>query len=96
MELFSNEFVVTAFHIALGLGAGALVGLAHFATLRSNTALYLGKNLTLGLGLHLLRFAVLGVVLFGLAHLGAAALLSGALGLLIMRRAVLSRAGGLP
>lgn len=82
--------------IAIGLGAGALLGLVHFTTLRWTTDLYLGRGFAYGLGLQILRFTVLGLVFLGLAQLGAAALLSGALGLLVMRRVVVKRLGGVP
>ncbi|HVZ10003.1 ATP synthase subunit I [Rhodopila sp.] len=86
--------MATAAHIALGIAAGVLVGLLHFATLRWATALYLGRHFALGLSLQLARLAVLGLVLSLLAHLGASALLAGALGLLAVRRPFLRRAGG--
>jgi len=86
----------TLFAVAIGLATGAVLGLVHFATLRWTTDLYLGKGIAYGFGLQILRFAVLGLVLFALARLGAAALLSGALGLLVMRRIVLKRVGGMP
>jgi len=86
----------TLLAVAIGLATGAVLGLVHFATLRWTTDLYLGKGIAYGFGLQILRFAVLGLVLFALARLGAAALLSGALGLLVMRRIVLKRVGGMP
>jgi len=94
--LFDGQAIALAFHIALGFGAGVLLGLVHFSTLRWNTRLYLGSGIAPGLGLQLLRFAVLAVVFFALVRIGAGALLSGALGLFVARRLLLSRAGGLP
>lgn len=93
---FDSQTVTTALHIALGLGAGAVLGVVHFGTLKWNTELYLGRSTALGPGLQILRFAVLVAVFFALAKLGAGALLSGALGLLVIRRLFLSRARNLP
>lgn len=94
--LFDSAIIEAAFHIVLGFGVGALLGLAHFASLRWNAELYLDRGVALGLGLQLLRLAVLGAVLFALVQIGAGALLSGTLGLLAVRRFLVRSAGGLP
>lgn len=96
MTTILDNISTAASHIILGMAAGALLGLLHFATLRWNTALYLGRNFALGLGLQVLRLAAVGLVFFLLARLGASALLAGALGLLAVRRPFLRRAGGWP
>ena len=79
-----------------GLAAGRLLGFVHFAVLRRNAELYLARSLMRGIGVHLLRFAILGLALLLLARLGAGALLSGALGLLAARHLLLRRTGALP
>jgi F1F0 ATPase subunit 2 len=88
--------MAAALHILLGFAVGAPLGLVHFATLRWNTGLYLGKGPALGLGLQVLRLAVLGTVFFLLARLGAVMLLSATLGLLAARHLLLRRTGALP
>jgi hypothetical protein len=85
-----------ALHVLFGLAAGGLLGFMHFATLRRNAALYLARSLVPGVGLHLLRFAILGAALFLLTRLGADALLSGMLGLLAVRHLLLRRTGESP
>lgn len=74
-----------------GLLAGGLLGLAHFASLRANARLFAGGGAARAFGLQALRFALLAAGLGGLARFGAAALLAGALGLLLARGAVLRR-----
>lgn len=94
--LLDGDLAGTALHIAIGLGTGLVLGLAHFFTLRWNTGLYLGRRPILGLGVQLLRFTALAAVLFALTRLGAGALMSGALGVLAARRFVPSGARGSP
>lgn len=94
INMLDRISVATTAHIVLGLAAGALVGLFHFATLRWSTTLYLDRKFALGLGLQLVRLAVVGLVLFILAHIGAGTLLAGALGLTAVRRPFLHRARG--
>jgi hypothetical protein len=93
-NILNSMDVATAAHIVLGLAAGALVGVLHFATLRWSTALYLGRTFALAFGLQLVRLGVVGLLLFLLAHIGAGTQLAGALGLLAVRRPFLRRAGG--
>jgi F1F0 ATPase subunit 2 len=76
-----------------GLAAGALLGLAHFGSLWWNTGLYARGGAAAALVIQLARFAVLGLVLAGLAHLGAMPLLAGALGLIAVRHLVVRRLG---
>ena len=81
--------------IVIGLIAGLLVGAFHFASLWWNTRLFTtgeaGKAIVLQLG----RIAVAVAVLTLLARLGLAALLCGALGLLVARPLLLWRFGDL-
>ncbi len=80
-------------YAALGLVSGFLVGLAHFASLRRLTALYLeGRAPKQAVALQLLRLALVALVLFGLVQLGALPLLAGALGLVLGREVVVRRA----
>mgnify|MGYP003136637674 CR=1 FL=1 len=77
----------------LGLMVGALLGLAHFGSLWWNVRLYTGGSAGRALAVQLLRLAILVAVFVGLAKLGAAALLAGALGLLVTRHLVMRRLG---
>jgi F1F0 ATPase subunit 2 len=81
--------------IVIGLIVGLLVGAFHFASLWWNTRLFTtgeaGKVIALQLG----RIAVAVAVLTLLARLGLAALLCGALGLLVARPLLLWRFGDL-
>ncbi|MDD3797631.1 MAG: ATP synthase subunit I [Novosphingobium sp.] len=71
--------------LALWLGTGLVLGLAFFASLRRNVALYAeGRPLLAGL-LHAGRIAVVVAVLAGAVHFGAEALLACSLGLLAGR-----------
>ena len=77
----------------LGFALGIALGLAHFASLRRVTAMYLsGGSPVRAVLLQLARLALLGGVLLLFAQLGAAPLLASALGVLIAREAVLRRA----
>ena len=79
----------------LALVAGLVLGVAHFATLRKVTDLYLGGTAPgRALALQLARLAVLGGFLTVLALTGAAPLLAGVVGVLIGRAIVLRRARG--
>jgi F1F0 ATPase subunit 2 len=79
--------------IVIGLIAGLLIGGFHFASLWWNTRLFTigaaGKAIALQLG----RIAVAVAALTLLARLGLAALLCGALGLLVARPLLLWRFG---
>jgi len=79
--------------IVIGLIAGLLIGGFHFASLWWNTRLFAigaaGKAIALQLG----RIAVAVAALTLLARLGLAALLCGALGLLVARPLLLWRSG---
>jgi len=79
--------------IVIGLIAGLLIGGFHFASLWWNTRLFAigsaGKAIALQLG----RIAVAVAALTLLARLGLAALLCGALGLLVARPLLLWRFG---
>ena len=76
----------------LGLAVGLVAGTLHFLTLRRGTALYLGGGSPArAIALQLARLALLTAVLAGLAWLGAAPLLAGALGVVAARHLVLRR-----
>jgi F1F0 ATPase subunit 2 len=79
--------------IGFGFVVGALLGLLHFCALWWNARLYGRGSALHALALHLARFALLLVVLAGLAKLGAPSLLAGALGLLVSRGLVMRRFG---
>lgn len=81
-----------ALQVALGFGAGLLLGLAHFASLGAITRCFLAGRALRALMLQLGRFALLATVLVLLAGLGAAALLASLPGLLLARALLLRRA----
>lgn len=74
-----------------GFAAGALLGLAHFGSLRMNARMFAGGGAMRAFGMQGLRFCLLIAVLGGLTMFGAVALLSGTLGLLLTRGVVLRR-----
>jgi hypothetical protein len=80
---------------ASGFAAGLALGLIHFATLRTITALYMSQT---GCGrvlvLQLARFAVLCAALTALAQAGPLPLLSAAAGVLAGRFIVMRRSRG--
>lgn len=80
----------------IGFTVGVLLGLIHFGSLWWNLRLLASAGALRALAVQLLRFALLAVVLAGLAKLGAAALLAGALGLLLARGLLLRRLGRAP
>ncbi len=68
------------------LAAGFAGGLAHFALLARNAALYLRpRGLWLAIGLQSARLALTAALLIGAARFGAMALLAAALGLFLAR-----------
>ena len=86
---------MSAFADVTGLIAGLLAGLAHFALLRWNTALYLRpRGSGRAIALQALRLALLAFVLVLLARQGALALLLGAFGVLTARSILLRRVRG--
>jgi F1F0 ATPase subunit 2 len=85
-----------ALHAFLGLFAGALLGLFHFAALWANVRLYIEGGAVGGVAIQILRFGLLIAVLAALAKLGAAALLGSAFGLFVARGFVLRRFGRTP
>lgn len=84
-----------ALQIALGAAAGGAAGFAYFTALRWNVDLFERGAAPKALLLLVMRFGLLAALFVGLAKLGAAALLSAALGLLAARRVLLRRLGGL-
>lgn len=89
------QFATAVLQILLGVTVGAAAGFAYFTALRRNVDLFERGATPKALLLALTRFAALAAVFVGLAKFGAFTLLSGALGLLVARRAVLRRLGGL-
>lgn len=82
--------------ILLGLAVGGALGFAHFASLHWVARRYAEGGAFGAIAVQLLRFVVLIAALYGLVKVGAAALLAGAVGLLIARILVVRRLGGLP
>ncbi len=81
--------------IVIGLIVGLLVGAFHFTSLWWNTRLFTTGEAGKAIALQLGRIAVAVAVLTLLARLGLAALLCGALGLLVARPLLLWRFGDL-
>ncbi|CAN0620721.1 conserved membrane protein of unknown function [Burkholderia multivorans] len=82
-----------ALRVAAGLVAGGAAGAAYFAALLANTRWYARGAIGAAVAVQLLRFAVLGAVLYGLARLGALALLGGLAGIVAARHAVVRTQG---
>ncbi|XUM22409.1 ATP synthase subunit I [Bradyrhizobium oligotrophicum S58] len=71
-------------------GAGALLGLLHFASLRWNVRFLIGGQLFSSLGLQLLRFAATGGAMVLVTRwFGAMPLLAGTFGLMAARYGLL-------
>lgn len=77
----------------VGFTVGAVAGLGYFFALWRTIGLLVQGGALKALATQLARFAALAVVFFALAKLGAVALLSGALGLLLARHLLLRRLG---
>lgn len=80
---------------AAGLVGGIAVGVWHFASLRWNTRLFSAGRAVPAFCLQLARFALTCAVLFGLARIGAFALLAGMAGFLFARGVALHSVGKL-
>ncbi|MFL9913747.1 N-ATPase subunit AtpR [Paraburkholderia sp. RL17-337-BIB-A] len=79
--------------LAVGLALGSLAGAWHFMSLRWNWPLFVEGRAAAALALQLARFALTGVLLFLLAHVGALALLAGMAGFLLARAIAMRRYG---
>ncbi len=79
--------------LAFGLAVGALMGLVHFGLLGWNTRLFVTGPVLGAAGLQIARLAFVGIVFFGLAKIGAGALIAGLVGLLAARRGALRQFG---
>ncbi|WP_170304641.1 ATP synthase subunit I [Croceicoccus estronivorus] len=78
-------------YLVLWFGAGALLGLAFFTSLRRNVTLYTeGRPVAAGL-LHAGRIAILIAVLAGAVHFGAGPLVACTIGLLAGRWLIMRR-----
>ncbi|WP_092464960.1 ATP synthase subunit I [Donghicola eburneus] len=77
--------------IAFGGLAGFILGLAHFLSLSRVVQMLVGGPVGLGLVLQLVRFAVLGGALYGIAQLGPLPLLAALAGVILARVLVLRR-----
>lgn len=71
--------------IATGLAAGGIGGGVYFGTLFMSMRWYARRGIAVAVGLHMLRFGMLGLMLYGLARLGPATLLSGLAGIVLAR-----------
>ena len=78
----------TSAKIACGLAAGGGAGAAYFAALLANARSYARHAIGAAIALQAVRFGMLGLVLYGLARFGPAALLSGLAGIVFARHVV--------
>lgn len=88
--------VVSAGRVIGGAILGFGLGMAYFGSLWWNVQTWIGGSWMRAATVQILRFALVAVVFFGLAKLGAASLLAGALGLIAARALVLRRFGRSP
>lgn len=95
-NLLSLQTTTIGFQGMIGLVAGFLIGLLHFATLRWTLHLFSGGSLAEAFLLQFLRLGLLGGALYLLAVLGAMALLSGMLAILLARSVILRRTRSFP
>ncbi|WP_175948185.1 ATP synthase subunit I [Burkholderia pyrrocinia] len=79
---------------AAGCIIGGAVGLAYFASLLANVRWYVRDAISIAIIVHLVRFGTIALVLFGLAQIGYAALLSGLAGIMLARRVMIRLPGG--
>jgi hypothetical protein len=77
--------------LAFGGLAGFTLGLAQFLSLSRVVQMLVGGPVGLGLVLQLVRFAVLGGALYGIAPLGPLSLLAALAGVILARVLVLRR-----
>lgn len=82
--------------IAAGGVAGGIAGVAYFASLFANARWYARRTIGVAVVLQALRFGMLSLLLYGLAHLGPMALLSGLGGIVIARHVVVRFLGRAP
>lgn len=75
----------TSAKIASGIAVGGGAGAAYFAALLVNARSYARHAVGVAIALQAVRFGMLALVLYGLARLGPAALLSGLAGVLFAR-----------
>lgn len=87
-SLFEHWTLPLTYAIALGIIAGGILGYIHFKSLKWNTRFYLNGGADRAIGLHILRFAILILVLVSLAKVGAWALISAMASLLVVRTIV--------
>lgn len=91
-----GDVLPTSAAIAVGVVVGFGLGMVYFGSLWWNVQAWVGGDMVRAAVTQILRFALVAVAFFGLAKLGAAALLCGALGLLAARALVLRRFGRTP
>jgi hypothetical protein len=77
--------------LLFALAAGAALGFASLRSLDYNARLFGEGRIVAAVGVQFLRLGLLALGLFGLARLGAMALLIGALALIVMRAWLLRR-----
>lgn len=90
-NLLSLSPEAVAFQVLAGFVIGGLLGLFHFTALWWNVGYFARGGLLRALVVQLLRFAVLAGVLYSAAQLGAPALLSAGIGILVARSLILRR-----
>jgi hypothetical protein len=85
-----------AVRIVAGGLVGGVSGAAYFAALFANARWYARHAIGPAIALQTVRFALLGLVLYGLVQVGADALLSGLAGLVAVRHTLVRRWGREP
>ncbi|WP_176049714.1 ATP synthase subunit I [Burkholderia sp. BCC1644] len=83
--MLSIPALSSSLQIATGGTAGVIAGAAYFAALHVNARWYAHHALGAALVMQVLRFGLLALMLYGLARLGSAALLSGLAGIVVAR-----------
>ena len=94
-HLANDPFLPDLAVLAFGLVAGALTGIVHFASLGWNMRLFFTGSALGAAGVQIARLAFVGIMFFGLAKIGAGALIAGLAGLLAARHGVLRYLGRL-
>jgi hypothetical protein len=95
-EQIMMQHFSTVAQIGVAIPVGMLCGAAYFISLHRAVRLIAAGQFAKTALIQCLRFGLLAMVFFGLAKMGAAALLSGALGLLLARQIVLHRVRNAP
>jgi hypothetical protein len=75
--------------IVVGGVAGSVAGAAYFGALAANARCYVRRAIAIAIVMQAVRFAMLSLLLYGLARLGAMTLLSAVAALVVVRNVAL-------